>query len=604
MKRFIPFLSFMALSLLWAGCNDTAWVGDLEELSGSSKEGSGAAAGLSHRYVLKAEPGRERFKKASALNDRGMALYDKGRYPEAADLFRQAIVEDSLYLYPHYNLACCLSLLYGQGDLSVGQELFDELALCLGLDGSIRDKMATDTDLDAARENEKFAALMEGGPVIPPAEELWAGEWHSFYSGGEGTLILNPDKTFLFTTRTGDSQAAETAGVWQLSNVDSRLVFTPEGSFLFCGYDPADQITPLKKAAVAVEQDQSAFEIRFYDSADGRRPLAVFTREESPLLRALSVPDPGKAALFLKAGFMPNRSNYQGQSPFLLALESQRPALIRLFMGYKGILPGFGEYLYMTGSPDYENRYRGYLERTADELMAETSAAARFERKRYRDLLSESLVSPETAVEPEIGLGWGSSNRLYFLGSSGTAVAFLESNYSSAMPGTIWSVRVFNAAENRVADQVTIGIESPMGEEGPPLFLNGEDAVVWMLMDSEWEWVPLLEKHGIKSIQASPRIRPLPIRLGGESVDIRISSTLSDEDSGIIGDMFTWEILRGGSSVLSPESPFPAYSVTPLGCFSLKGDLPAAVIFIHITSWGFEGETDSYIEVIGVAEVK
>jgi hypothetical protein len=533
-----------------------------------------------------------------------MALYNMERFPEAADLFRQAIIEDSLYLYPHYNLACCLSIVYGQGDLSVGQELFDELALCIGLDELIRDKMAVDNDFDAVRENERFAALMEGSPVILSAKELWAGEWHSSYCGGEGTLILNPDETFSFNTTCSEhSQYTETSGTWQLSGSDSRLVLSPKSDFLF-GCKDCCPDNPRTKKALVVEQDQAVFEIRFYETADSTHPLAVFAKGESALSRALSDMDFAVTAGLLLHGYDPGLGSAMGKSPFLMVLESERPALIRLFLGCKGVIPGEREFRFMTNSPRFGQLYKGYLDREAQELLTEISGLSLLDQGQYRRLLFEPIVKPHTPEGISI-----ESNQLFFLGSTDNFVAFLESEPGMNGYGTQWKISVFNVSENRFVDTYIVCFLHQSQVDKPWVFLRDDDLLVWYLMKTDREWVSLLEKYGIKPIQTPPRISSLPVSLGPESIDLRItllpeSQGTSDYDESMLekSGRLGWEIIKDGSRYYSPFASFQ--SVTPLGGFVINGDSFAAVVFVHSTRWLSFEEFQSNVQVIGVVSDK
>jgi tetratricopeptide (TPR) repeat protein len=55
-------------------------------------------------------------KKAVELNSIGYKYYSEKRYYAAIKEFRKAIMEDETYVYPHYNLACSISLLFEIND--------------------------------------------------------------------------------------------------------------------------------------------------------------------------------------------------------------------------------------------------------------------------------------------------------------------------------------------------------------------------------------------------------------------------------------------------------------------------------------------------------
>ncbi len=102
---------------------------------------------------------------AATLNKLGYILYTREQYEDAAELFRGAVALDDAFVLPHYNLACMLSLQYGQGKEIEMWELFTALNKSILMDPSRKDKIKTDSDLDAIRHLERFQELTRLGEI-------------------------------------------------------------------------------------------------------------------------------------------------------------------------------------------------------------------------------------------------------------------------------------------------------------------------------------------------------------------------------------------------------------------------------------------------------
>lgn len=98
---------------------------------------------------------------APAYNSLGLRFYEQKEYKKAADLFRCSIQLNNSYQVTHYNLACMLSLQYGQGDKTVKRELFRHLAVAVKLDPVYFQKIKTDSDFDPVRELPEFKAILK-----------------------------------------------------------------------------------------------------------------------------------------------------------------------------------------------------------------------------------------------------------------------------------------------------------------------------------------------------------------------------------------------------------------------------------------------------------
>ncbi len=81
-------------------------------------------------------------------------LYEEGRYAEAADQARDVAAANPQYPELLYNIACCESLAGRKADA------IEHLRLALAASASVRSNLATDSDLDALRDEPEFQALL------------------------------------------------------------------------------------------------------------------------------------------------------------------------------------------------------------------------------------------------------------------------------------------------------------------------------------------------------------------------------------------------------------------------------------------------------------
>jgi tetratricopeptide (TPR) repeat protein len=106
---------------------------------------------------------------AVSLNTFGYHLYERKAYADAATAFRRAVQLDPAYAFPHYNLACVLSLKAGEGKSVDPGELIYHLQCAALLDPRYRTKPQTDTDLDPVRSMAYFRdylGMLERGRVV------------------------------------------------------------------------------------------------------------------------------------------------------------------------------------------------------------------------------------------------------------------------------------------------------------------------------------------------------------------------------------------------------------------------------------------------------
>ena len=103
--------------------------------------------------------------KAKAHFDQGLALFHKKQLDKAAELFREAILEEPNYPEALYNLACCYAML-GQRDNALVY-----LDRSIKLDLKCLDWAGQDMEFDSIREDEAFVQVLESNDPFKPSEE-------------------------------------------------------------------------------------------------------------------------------------------------------------------------------------------------------------------------------------------------------------------------------------------------------------------------------------------------------------------------------------------------------------------------------------------------
>jgi len=105
--------------------------------------------------------------KSMAYNRDGYTAYTKKDYETAVTAFENAIKKDSNNCFAHFNLACVLSLLYGQGKR--GQDAIDKIVLHLTkaatLDSHWLERIFVDTDFNPIRKKGIRTSASIPGPV-------------------------------------------------------------------------------------------------------------------------------------------------------------------------------------------------------------------------------------------------------------------------------------------------------------------------------------------------------------------------------------------------------------------------------------------------------
>jgi tetratricopeptide (TPR) repeat protein len=121
----------------------------------ASKRKAVAAADGTTVLSIGAKPGEAFEPRVWEVNSEVFALFERGAVAEAKEMVTEALTrfEDRTALT--YNLACC------EARLGETEDAFTHLAAALELRPSLADLARGDTDLDAIRDDPRFAQLVE-----------------------------------------------------------------------------------------------------------------------------------------------------------------------------------------------------------------------------------------------------------------------------------------------------------------------------------------------------------------------------------------------------------------------------------------------------------
>jgi hypothetical protein len=130
-----------------------------------------------------------------AFNRDGFAAYSKKDYEAAAASFEKAIKRDYRNCFAQYNLACTLSLLYGQGKR--GDEVFDKivqhLTEAIGMDSHWLERVFVDTDFNPIRRKAVQTGLSIPGPVDSRLDYVFFRDGRADVKFGYDDLVGGPD---------------------------------------------------------------------------------------------------------------------------------------------------------------------------------------------------------------------------------------------------------------------------------------------------------------------------------------------------------------------------------------------------------------------------
>jgi hypothetical protein len=461
---------------------------------------------------LEAPPELSRSQRADFFLTQGTSRFERREYGPAAACFRSAILEDSTRLDPHFRLARALARLRQASALGQKgeEELFDEIAICLGLDATksglsaewMAESLRTDEDFASLRADPRLQSLLAEAPAADPEwRAALVGDWSE--PEGACELRLGDDSRFAFKNHASAfrDKIGDSRGSWGLED-GTILVLSPED---------ANKQTP------TVEFDAGRFAIYVFSNADKSGRSFEMRKRSSPLMTALLASDLPLASRLIASGVMPPYGTPDQErktllSPLSFALESDRRALVRLLIGKEG----FGIRTALLASDGrYDARYRPLLE----------AAIGRNSRER----LQKEAASSSYPVEWYEKLTRHEPNRPFIrlMGRNDKRVAILTDSAVSIVP---------IEAESGVA--AGVGLPEPIGKSASSYRfeeLTVADARILRLMDREKEWLALLASAGIQADNAASELLSLPAVVDGKSVSLSVDThtpEMSAEDDG------------------------------------------------------------------------
>jgi hypothetical protein len=505
--------------------------------------------------VVKSKENPSRRQLSQSLNNQGLDAYKNGRIEEAAELFRQSILADSTHLYCHYNLACMLSLLLSQGAQVDEDELYDELAIALGIDsvrpGTEKDwvvkRMGADADLDHVRSSERFIKLLESPkPVEMGNPDLLTGRWTD---DNYHTLELNGDKTFSFTNTAVESPAAEVKGTWKQAG-EGRYVLSGE----LLPYSITDRGITKSGRSGKLEFDPSRLIVRLQDedySTSDYVSVVTLHKATSPMDEPLADMDLVGIAGLMAQDVVPSYVKVESTFsiyPLLIAIELERTSLIRLLRG-----------------------------------------KAQFSGKWYENLGENPFVFPADVSDHR--------NTLYPLGYNTLYAAFIEGTYIPAIPGVSYSLVVFSLAENMVISRHGLALMEPM--------TSHENTKEDIFAASEGQWASIVEGFGIPITGKFPAVRSFPLKRYGSTLTCVLEKTESSEESSDMGTGYA-VFIDGSKSGRYEIGNIQATDYMVLGYAGMEDpntpDLPLfLLVFISTSHRGFEAELDKLVQYFSVA---
>ena len=248
-QRFIPVVLFILLTA--AGL--FAQASQYPELA--RKLAHDGFAGRQSGYIA-------RIGKASMEQNRlGFAAYQKRNWEEAIRLFRRAIELDKTNMFAHFNLACTLSLAYGN-DPKTAAEIVKHLEAASRQDVHWTYKAFLDQDLAAVRE-----ALVKFNIFLPDPGDCGMDEDYSFRPDGTVNYSasipdvegMGPDgKGMGFGMGDGPGPDSGLSG-WYMIIGDCFLIYIPGQNKLLSesGIYPPDDVPPDYLHVVPFIRDKS-----------------------------------------------------------------------------------------------------------------------------------------------------------------------------------------------------------------------------------------------------------------------------------------------------------------------------------------------------------
>ncbi len=523
--------------------------------------------------ALQAPADLSRLQRADFFNAEGMKSAAEGKYAAAAALFRNAILENSVSPISHFNLARMLAKLGADG-----KELYDELAICMGLEPPQPDKkewmleeLKGNADFASVRNAAPFQALIAHGlPAAPSLADLLAGEWRAVQ--GVPVLVLKADSSFTYKA---EASGSETAGTWAF-----------DGRYLSFGEEP---LFSMKGDDESVELDQQHFLVKCR-AEDGAEPAFVLRKVLSPLHQALAADDVILMAGLFSMGITPSYPDGSGTYPYELAVRMDRGALVRLFLGNGDTVFG-SDWAAKSGS------YSALIERARTEHLRErlkgSAPRSEYPVEWYEELVENPPISWEYATSGSSALVWGSlevcepsgnglMNGLRVMGHGEDGIAFLITSIDIKKSVTSYRVRFFYDSASMPGEkwemECTQDVILPSSRE-MQAEAEEEEVLALSLMTHEKEWLSNFSEHGMTPDNTRGILARLPLAIDGSTVGVAVKGEeelMSQEGIPNEGTLFL-EVLKGGKVIRS--TPHTGLELDPYGCVAAGKTL---VVFYHI----------------------
>ncbi len=598
----IPFTRalFLFLCIALAECGKPAAV-QTDSAPGTK---SGNAENRTTMTIAERELDSGRRAKSVTLNNDGLAAYKAGKIEEAVSLFRESIAENSMHVFPHYNLACMLSLLIKAQKQADEDELYDELAIALALDAIapdggkewVRDAMKTDADLAFLRDTARFTALLGSAkPEKLSQESLVTGTWEQ---GSSISFSVKLDRTFAYAYKPDGEAEVRSEGTWA-KNGDSAYVFTGP-AFGYPAYDAeSDSIRIMYSDTLVFDPCTMLIDMFSGNSDYTTHPVARLEKTVSPLAKSVDEMNVQSITALLAQDICPGYACTEcasGKPPLETVIASGRIALIRLFIGKDGIWPY--PYMYVSAKQPESALIEEFMNRSSKTLLARLGKRAKYDEAWYRELVDNPLSFADGLTG-----GYGSSNAIYPVGFNNEYIAYVESRFYSSMPGSGYSVAVMNVLSNSVASRTNIGTVIGGGVDMFPYSaMKEEDVLVGMFFNAEREWTSEIAKYGIQVTRRFPRVEHFPCRIGGSRYDCRAVELKGEreeaEDYPGYGSAFDIELSGPGGSMTIGS--FQAVACMVHGYLPLGGaNAGTMVVIVSTLQKGFENEDDIYLRLIG-----
>jgi hypothetical protein len=182
---------------------------------------------------------------AYQLNSQGMDLYEQKKFQESITEFEEACSLQFDYVYPHYNLACVLSMLaetnpdYTEGNNYVNLQA--HLLIALALSPEHRNKWKVDPDLRWFRSTKEGQFLLKNSikyfNSVPEGFifDNQKGEFLGFYSRSENLAIYSSQNTDSLTQEiTSKDEFFAVIGYYTDPDDNKWYLSTYRGSFIWC----------------------------------------------------------------------------------------------------------------------------------------------------------------------------------------------------------------------------------------------------------------------------------------------------------------------------------------------------------------------------------